>query len=73
MENRQENTNRPFLLIVKLFMSRGRCHFGKTTLTASVLFQKIEDRGYAKFRNESGAMESWDRLAVLLKEKRAEQ
>jgi uncharacterized protein YndB with AHSA1/START domain len=40
---------------------------GKTTLTATALFQNIEDRdGMLNSGMESGAAESWDRLAELL-------
>ena len=40
---------------------------GKTTLTARALFQNIEDRdGMLNSGMESGASESWDRLAELL-------
>lgn len=40
---------------------------GKTTLTATALFQNIEDRdGMLNSGMESGASESWDRLADLL-------
>jgi len=40
---------------------------GKTTLTATVLFQNIEDfDGMVNSGMEAGAAESWDRLADLL-------
>ena len=40
---------------------------GKTTLTATALFQNIEDRdGMLNSGMESGAAESWNRLADLL-------
>ena len=40
---------------------------GKTTLTATALFQNIEDRdGMLNSGMESGAVESWNRLADLL-------
>ena len=40
---------------------------GKTTLTARALFQNIEDRdGMLNSGMESGAVESWNRLADLL-------
>ena len=44
---------------------------GKTTLTARALFQNIEDRdGMLNSGMESGAAESWDRLAELLENER---
>jgi len=45
---------------------------GKTTLTATVLFQNLEDRDHMlKSGMESGAAESWDRLADLLEGSKA--
>jgi uncharacterized protein YndB with AHSA1/START domain len=42
-------------------------HDGKTTVTSTSLFDSIEDRdGMLESGMESGAIESWDRLAELL-------
>ena len=44
---------------------------GKTTLTATALFQNIEDRdGMLDSGMESGATETWNRLADLLENER---
>jgi uncharacterized protein YndB with AHSA1/START domain len=42
-------------------------HDGKTTISSTSLFQSVEDRdGMLESGMESGATESWDRLAELL-------
>jgi uncharacterized protein YndB with AHSA1/START domain len=42
-------------------------HDGKTTLSSTSLFTSVEDRdGMLESGMESGAVESWDRLAELL-------
>ena len=42
-------------------------HDGKTTVSSTALFDSVEDRdGMLESGMESGATESWDRLAELL-------